>query len=247
MSTTWASCTVTPPEISTVAPGWNPEPVSVTGWCDAPIGRELGLATVMTGLAFTEKQPEHVAVTAPGFVTTTSRTPTVALPPTVTSTASDVAELRTVECTVIPVPENFAFAPTWKPSPVTSTSWCAAPCARAFGCTPVTRKARRPNVHVLNWVVRTVTKASPDPPGTAPRATTHGSGTASVGLVQSPTRVPLRNTCTFAGGVAPSSLASIVNVATYGSAARRGRSGELHLAGEQDEAGGRRSCRLRED
>ena len=74
-------------------------------------------------------------------------------------------------------------------------------------------KVRRPNDHVLNWVVRTTTATSPEPSDTSERLATHGSGAAAVGPVQSATATPLRNTDTAAGGVPPTSLASMVNVA----------------------------------
>src|SRR5262245_17246283 len=73
---------------------------------------------------------------------------------------------------------------------------------------------RRPSVHVLNAVVRTVRTASPPAPAT--RALTHGSGSAAAPALHAGTSTPFRKTATAEGGTAASSPASIVNVRTWG-------------------------------
>ncbi|PYN11148.1 MAG: hypothetical protein DME05_25105, partial [Candidatus Rokuibacteriota bacterium] len=61
----------------------------------------------------TVKPPVRIAVCPFGFVTTTSRGPSVAVDPIVSATVSCVADTTVVDPTVIPAP-NAAVAPAWK-------------------------------------------------------------------------------------------------------------------------------------
>ena len=66
------------------------------------------------------------------------RAPAAAAASIVTLTVSDVADVNVTELTVIPVPENVAVAPDWKPVPATTRFWLTAPCPREAGVTDVT-------------------------------------------------------------------------------------------------------------
>jgi len=107
------------PEKEVVAPLTNPVPVTVKLWLTAPASLDVGETAVTVGAALTVKIEPLVALPASGFVTVMVLVPTVALPPIVTLTVSDVALLNVVELTVMPLVEKAVVAPLWKPVPVT--------------------------------------------------------------------------------------------------------------------------------
>src|SRR5437773_4483796 len=72
----------------------------------------------VAGGGATVKPPVRVADCPFGFVTTTSRGPSVAVDPIVSATVSCVADTTVVDPTVIPAP-NAALAPAWKLVPAT--------------------------------------------------------------------------------------------------------------------------------
>src|SRR5437773_6257307 len=74
----------------------------------------------VAGGGATVKPPVRVAVCPFGFVTTTSRGPSVAVDPIVSATVSCVADTTVVAPTVLPTP-SAALAPSGKlaPAPVT--------------------------------------------------------------------------------------------------------------------------------
>ena len=74
----------------------------------------------VAGGGATVKPPVRVADCPFGFVTTTSRGPSVAVDPIVSATVSCVADTTVVDPTVIPAP-NAALAPAWKLVPATVT------------------------------------------------------------------------------------------------------------------------------
>src|SRR6266511_978776 len=106
------------PENEALAPLWKPVPVIAMSWLIAPWPRELGLVEVTVGRALTVKHPVHDPVPASVLVTVTSRAPVVAPPAMVMLAVTWVALLKVVELTVMPVPENDAFAPLTKFVPV---------------------------------------------------------------------------------------------------------------------------------
>src|SRR5204863_317926 len=74
----------------------------------------------VAGGGATVNPPVRVADCPFGFVTTTSRGPSVAADPIVSATVSCVADTTVVDPTVIPAP-NTAVAPAWKFVPATVT------------------------------------------------------------------------------------------------------------------------------
>ena len=118
------------------------------------------MVEVTVGPAFTVKHDAHEPLPASGFVTVTFLVPVAAPDEMVTLAVREVAETNVVEFTVIPVPENAAFAPLTKPVPVTVTFWLVAPCPREEGLVDVTVGAMvtvKQFVHEPVWVSGFVT------------------------------------------------------------------------------------------
>jgi hypothetical protein len=115
------------PENDTVAPLTKFVPVTVPSPGPAPWEPELGFIEVVVGPVLTVKHPVHDALPVSGFVTVTLRAPVVAPVVIVMLTVTWVALLNVVELTVMPVPENEAVAPLWKPVPVIAMFWLVAP------------------------------------------------------------------------------------------------------------------------
>ena len=130
-----------PPEMETVAPLTKFVPV-IVNVVDVPLATTfwlLDVGNVIVGPAFTVKQPVQVPVPWSGLVTVTSRAAPVGAPAeTEMFAVSWVAETNVVEFTVIPVPENVAFAPFTNPVPVTVMFWLVAPCPLEPGLAEVT-------------------------------------------------------------------------------------------------------------
>src|SRR5437773_5111904 len=89
----------------------------------------------VAGGGATVKPPVRVADCPFGFVTTTSRGPSVAVDPIVSATVSCVAATTVVDPTVIPAP-NAALAPAWLLAPATGTVGLVRG-APVLGCTLV--------------------------------------------------------------------------------------------------------------
>ena len=130
---------VTPEPNDAVAPGWNPVPVTVTFWLEAPWPRALGAVAPTVGSASTVKAPVPVAVLPSPLVIFTSRGPGVAVAATVTLAVSFVWPAYATELTVTPVPNDAVSAgPLTKFVPVIVTVWLVVPWASALGAVEVT-------------------------------------------------------------------------------------------------------------
>src|SRR6266542_1706936 len=106
------------PENDTVAPLTKFAPATVPSPGPAPWEPEDGFIEVVVGPVLTVKHPVHDALPVSVLVTVTSRAPVVAPPAMVMLAVTWVALLKVVELTVMPVPENDAFAPLTKFVPV---------------------------------------------------------------------------------------------------------------------------------
>jgi hypothetical protein len=108
------------PPNDTVAPAWNPLPLTVT---DVPpaLGPPFGVIDATVGGPTYVKQPAHVPLCASALVTTTSTAPRawpVVVPVIVVGLIVD---------TVSAEPPNDTVAPVWKPVPPTVTDVPPAP------------------------------------------------------------------------------------------------------------------------
>jgi hypothetical protein len=120
-----------------VMPSTKPVPTTSRAWLDEPCGRLTGVTEVKAGAAFTVKAPFAVTVPPSVLVIVRFRADTVALGAMVTLAVSEVALLKVVEFTVIPVPLKVTAAPVTKPVPVIVRSWLADPWPRVAGLTEV--------------------------------------------------------------------------------------------------------------
>jgi hypothetical protein len=112
-------------------------PVIVMFWLVAPCPRELGLAEVTVGAAFTVNRADPVATSPSGLVTETLRDPVPGLPAIVMLAVSEVELTKLTELTVIPDPENPTVAPDTKLVPVIVIVWLVAPWSNEAGATEV--------------------------------------------------------------------------------------------------------------
>jgi hypothetical protein len=109
------------PEMATVAPLTNPDPVMLTVPVN-PCGREPGVTVVGLGAAATVK-PLFLTRNPPsGLVIVTTRPPVAAFGSTSMLRLIWLGLTTVTLFTVIPLPENATAAPTWKEDPVITMS-----------------------------------------------------------------------------------------------------------------------------
>ena len=121
------------PDSETVAPGLKPVPAILTGTV-VPWASEDGVTDAISIPVSTVKALFLVDVPPSAFVTVTLRRPISASAAIETDATSSVGLTKSgVSTRVMPVPENETVAPSWKPEPVTVTSWPTTPCGRRLG------------------------------------------------------------------------------------------------------------------